>query len=154
MFKVDVFVDRAFSNHGENGSYGGYAAIIRSGRHEKVISGHEITTTTYRCELLGAIEAIKALTKPCEVTVYTESKYVADAPSQVRDWMSRGWKTKSGSVPKNLDLWRELIQVGKAGGHKIAFVHGRPSDREMTHRCASIAKEQRMIAMAGRGASV
>jgi ribonuclease HI len=103
---VDVFTDGACSG---NPGPGGWGAILRSGAHEKEISGGERLTTNNRMELMAAIRALEALTKPSTVVVHTDSRYVMDGITQwLPRWKKNGWKTSDKKPVKNEDLWRAL----------------------------------------------
>jgi ribonuclease HI len=104
--RVDVFTDGACSG---NPGPGGWGAILRSGAHEKEISGGERLTTNNRMELMAAIRALEALTKPSTVVVHTDSRYVMDGITQwLPRWKKNGWKTADKKPVKNEDLWRAL----------------------------------------------
>ena len=104
--QVDVFTDGACSG---NPGPGGWGAILRSGAHEKEISGGERMTTNNRMELMAAIRALEALSKPYTVILHTDSKYVMDGITQwLPRWKKNGWKTADKKPVKNEDLWRAL----------------------------------------------
>ena len=104
--RVDVFTDGACSG---NPGPGGWGAILRSGKHEREISGGERMTTNNRMELMAAIRALEALTKPSTVVVHTDSRYVMDGITQwLPRWKKNGWKTSDKKPVKNEDLWRAL----------------------------------------------
>jgi ribonuclease HI len=104
--RVDVFTDGACSG---NPGPGGWGAILRSGAHEKEISGGERMTTNNRMELMAAIRALEALSKPSTVILHTDSKYVMDGITQwLPRWKRNGWKTADKKPVKNEDLWRAL----------------------------------------------
>ncbi|MGH6878228.1 MAG: ribonuclease HI [Rhizomicrobium sp.] len=104
--QVEIFTDGACSG---NPGPGGWAAILRAGRHEKAISGGEPATTNNRMELMAAIRALEALKSPSVVTLYTDSRYVMDGASRwIQRWKLNGWRTADKSPVKNDDLWRAL----------------------------------------------
>ncbi|MCH1554258.1 MAG: ribonuclease HI, partial [Luminiphilus sp.] len=83
--------------------------LLRFGGHEKELSGGEVHTTNNRMELSAAIEALKALSETCQVTLTTDSTYVRDGITQwVRKWKANGWKTATKKPVKNQDLWIAL----------------------------------------------
>lgn len=99
---VEIFTDGACSG---NPGPGGWGAILRYNGHERELSGGERQTTNNRMELTAAIEALRALTRPCRVELYTDSKYVQQG---VMEWM-KGWKAKGWPERiKNQDLWKAL----------------------------------------------
>jgi len=87
---------------------GGWAAILRFGRHERELSGGEGETTNNRMELRAALEAVRALTEPCEVTLYTDSEYLKRGITEwLPNWKRRNWRRKGGKLA-NVDLWMKL----------------------------------------------
>ena len=137
MKEVNIYTDGACSgNPGE----GGYAAILMYGGVEKIISGCEEMTTNNRMELLGVISALKALKEQCVVNLYSDSQYVTDAFNKgwITDWVNNGWKTSSKKPVKNVDLWKELIEL--TSFHVVNFVKVKGhSDNEYNNRCDKIA---------------
>lgn len=88
---------------------GGWGAILEAGGKVKEMSGGEPLTTNNRMELMGAIMALEALTRPCKVDLHTDSKYVMDGiTSWIHGWKARGWKTADKKPVKNDDLWKRL----------------------------------------------
>jgi ribonuclease HI len=103
---IELFTDGACSG---NPGPGGWAAILRSGKHESELSGGEAHTTNNRMELMAVIEGLKKLKRASAVTVYTDSRYVMDGASKwILGWKSKGWKTADRKPVKNEDLWRRL----------------------------------------------
>lgn len=103
---VEIYTDGACRG---NPGPGGWAALLRFRGREKTLSGAERTTTNNRMELMGAIKGIEALTRPCRVTVYTDSSYVKNGITQwLANWKRRGWKTAGKQPVKNVDLWQRL----------------------------------------------
>ena len=88
---------------------GGWAALLRYGRHERELSGGEPETTNNRMELMAAIMALEALKEPCSVTLHTDSQYVRQGITEwLPNWVRRNWKTSGGGAVKNRDLWERL----------------------------------------------
>jgi ribonuclease HI len=103
---IELFTDGACSG---NPGPGGWAAILRSGKHESELSGGEAQTTNNRMELTAVIEGLKKLKLASAVTVYTDSRYVMDGASKwIVSWKRKGWKTADRKPVKNEDLWRRL----------------------------------------------
>jgi ribonuclease HI len=103
-----------------NPGIGGWAAILLSGANEKVLTGHDPHTTNNRMELQAAIQALAALTRPCQVEFHTDSQYVRKGITQyLPDWKRRDWNTKAGRPVQNADLWRELDAQTRQ--HEIAW---------------------------------
>ncbi len=87
---------------------GGWGAILRFGRHEREISGGEKDTTNNRMELRAALEALRALTEPCRVVLYTDSEYLKKGITLwMPNWKRRNWRRKGGKLA-NVDLWMKL----------------------------------------------
>ena len=106
MSRVEIFTDGACSG---NPGPGGWAAILRSGTHEKEIFGGERLTTNNRMELMAAIKGLDALKRPSTVTIYTDSRYVMDGLTKwLQKWKANGWRTSDKKPVKNNDLWKAL----------------------------------------------
>ncbi len=115
MKQVVIYTDGACRG---NPGVGGWAAILRSGGHEKIVSGGEPMTTNNRMELTAAIMGLMALTKTCEVTLYTDSTYVKNGITEwLANWKQRNWKTSQKKPVKNIDLWQELDR--QSSRHKV-----------------------------------
>jgi ribonuclease HI len=106
---VDIFTDGACSG---NPGPGGWGALLRMGRHEKEICGGELATTNQRMEIRAAIEALNALTRPCEVTIHSDSKYVIKGITEwIHGWKKNNWKNSSKKPVANQELWQALDQA-------------------------------------------
>ena len=108
---------------------GGWGAILRLGETEKELMGAERHTTNNRMELTAAIEALNALTRPCDVVLSTDSVYVRDGITKwVHGWQRRGWRTADGSAVKNVELWQALVAA--TARHRIdwRWVKGHSGD--------------------------
>jgi ribonuclease HI len=106
---VEIFTDGACKG---NPGPGGWGAVIRSGAHEKELSGGETLTTNNRMELLAAIESLNALKRPCKVILSTDSVYVRDGITKwVFGWQRNGWKTADKKPVKNVELWQALLEA-------------------------------------------
>ncbi|MAE35423.1 MAG: ribonuclease HI [Oceanospirillaceae bacterium] len=104
--KVELFTDGACKG---NPGPGGWGALLKYGANEKELWGGEDNTTNNRMELMAAIEGLKALTRPCQVILTTDSKYVKQGINQwLAGWKKNGWKTASKQPVKNKDLWQAL----------------------------------------------
>ncbi|MDQ2956741.1 MAG: ribonuclease HI [Actinomycetota bacterium] len=124
--RVVMYTDGACKG---NPGPGGWGAWLRSGAHERELSGGEPLTTNNRMELTAVIEGLSALKKPCEVTVFTDSQYVRQGITEwIHNWKARGWQTKDKKPVKNADLWRLLDQA--AGRHRVEWrwVRGHAGD--------------------------
>ncbi len=106
MDKIEIFTDGACKG---NPGKGGWGALLVAGENEKELFGGESNTTNNRMELKAVIEALTALTRPCEVVVHTDSQYVQKGISEwIHGWKARGWKTAAREPVKNVDLWQAL----------------------------------------------
>lgn len=106
---VVIYTDGACSG---NPGPGGWGAVLIAGAHERDLCGGEPATTNNRMELMGAIQALEALKKPCKVDLHTDSQYVRQGITQwIMSWKARGWRTADRSPVKNEDLWRRLDQA-------------------------------------------
>ena len=119
MKHVDIFTDGACS--GNPGS-GGWGAILRFNGIEKELSGGERETTNNRMEMTAVITALSALKEPCEVTLYSDSKYIIDSVTKgwAVGWRAKGWKKSDKSPALNPDLWEKLLALVEK--HKVTFV--------------------------------
>ncbi len=109
MDKIEIFTDGACRG---NPGPGGWGAILRCGDREKELYGSERETTNNRMELMAAIAALEALTRPCDVIVTTDSQYVRKGLTEwLSQWKRRGWKTADKKPVKNQDLWMRLEEA-------------------------------------------
>ncbi|HDR90068.1 MAG TPA: ribonuclease HI [Bacteroidetes bacterium] len=132
---IIIYTDGAASG---NPGPGGYGIVLKAGRHRKELSGGYSHTTNNRMELLAVIKALEALKKPgSRVTIYTDSRYVADAVEKgwVFEWERKGFKKK-----KNPDLWKRFLEVYR--NHRVEFVWIRGhADIPENERCDRLAVE-------------
>jgi ribonuclease HI len=106
MDKVEIFTDGACKG---NPGVGGWGALMVAGDAKKELFGGELNTTNNRMELTAVIESLKALKRPCEVILHTDSQYVQKGISEwIHGWKARGWKTSTKEPVKNADLWQAL----------------------------------------------
>ena len=124
MTKVQIYTDG--SARGNPDGPGGYGVVLhytdREGRlHEKTLSAGYVRTTNNRMELMAAIAGLEVLNRPCQVSLYSDSRYLTDAFNKgwIDNWVAKGWnRGKSGPV-KNIDLWKRLLQANKP--HQVEF---------------------------------
>lgn len=103
---VEIWSDGACSG---NPGPGGWGALLVFDGHEKELKGGEPATTNNRMELMAAIRALEALTRPCRVKLHTDSRYLKDGITQwIRRWKQNGWRTADKKPVKNVDLWQRL----------------------------------------------
>jgi ribonuclease HI len=104
--KIEIFTDGACLG---NPGPGGWGVILRFNGVEKEMSGGDKSTTNNRMELTAALEGLKALKRPCAVTLFTDSEYVRKGILEwLRPWKARGWKTADRKPVKNVDLWEQI----------------------------------------------
>jgi ribonuclease HI len=112
---VEIFTDGACRG---NPGPGGWAALLRYGDREQLISGAEPETTNNRMELMAAIEALTTLKRPAQVSLTTDSQYVRLGVTQwMVNWKRNGWRNAQKQPVKNRDLWERLDE--QAGRHRI-----------------------------------
>ena len=137
MKKVDIYTDGACRGNPGKGGWG--AVLVYNGR-EKELSGGERETTNNRMELTAAIESLKMLKEPCEVTLYSDSKYLIDAITKgwVYGWKAKGWRKADKSPALNVDLWEEILAL--LDKHKVTFVWVKGHDgHAYNERCDKLA---------------
>ena len=125
MSKVQIYTDG--SARGNPDGPGGYGAVLhftdsKGQLHEKELSAGYKKTTNTRMELMAAIVALEALNRPCEVDLYSDSKYLVDAVNLgwARSWKSRGWVKADKKPALNKDLWQKLLELLEI--HKVTFI--------------------------------
>ncbi len=106
LHHVEIFTDGACLG---NPGPGGWAALLRSGRNEKMLAGAHAETTNNRMEMLAAIQGLKQLKKRCRVDLYTDSKYLISGITEwLPGWKRNAWKNARKQAVKNADLWQKL----------------------------------------------
>ena len=140
MKKVTVYTDGACSY---NPGPGGFGAVLVYKGIEKEISGFDENTTNNRMELTAVISALECLKESCEIDLYTDSKYVADAFNKrwINNWSNNGWKTSAKKPVENQDLWIKLIELVKNHKIKWIWVKGH-ADNELNERCDKLARAE------------
>ncbi len=140
---VSLYTDG--SARGNPDGPGGYGAILvyidsKGVTHEREYSGGFKKTTNNRMELMAAIIGLEALTRPCIVTLSSDSQYLVKAFTEhwIEGWMKKGWKRGQNEPVKNVDLWKRLLKAMEP--HQVSFVwvkghNGHP----MNERCDVLA---------------
>jgi ribonuclease HI len=125
---VEIFTDGACKG---NPGPGGWGALIRMGAREKEVSGGDPLTTNNRMELMAAIKALEALTRPCRVKLTTDSNYVRDGIMKwIHGWQRNGWKTSDRKPVKNAELWQALLTATKTHQVEWHWVKGHSGHSE------------------------
>ena len=141
--EVEIFTDGACKG---NPGPGGWGAILRSNGKERELSGGEELTTNNRMELMAAIEALRALKKPCHVQLWTDSNYVRDGITKwIHGWRRNGWRTADKKPVKNAELWQALLDA--TAPHRIDWHwvkgHGGHPENERADALACAEAETR-----------
>ena len=144
MKQIEIYTDGACRG---NPGPGGYGAVLKYRRHRKEISGGFRETTNNRMEIFAAIAALEQLIEPCEITLYSDSRYLVDAVSKrwLANWKRRGWIKADKQPVLNVDLWRRLEAAMAPHRLKFVWVRGHASNAE-NNRCDELA-----VAAATRG---
>lgn len=117
MKHVYIFTDGACRG---NPGPGGWGALLRYGRHEKILSGAENHTTNNRMELTAAIQALATLKESCTIELYTDSQYLQKGITEwLEGWKRKNWKKADKKLVKNADLWQLLDS--EVTRHKISW---------------------------------
>ncbi|MCQ2531122.1 MAG: ribonuclease HI [Saccharofermentans sp.] len=137
LTKVTIYTDGACSG---NPGPGGWGAILQASGVEKEMSGGEALTTNNRMELMAVIKSLEALTRPCEVDVYSDSAYVVNAFNQnwISGWKRNGWKNSAKAEVANRELWERLL--AQTEKHQVKFIKVKGhADNEFNNRCDRLA---------------
>lgn len=144
---VDIYTDGACAN---NPGKGGYGIVMmykdkNNLMHQKEFSKGYKLTTNNRMELTAVIDALNLLKKPCNIKLYSDSKYVVDAINQkwLDGWQNKNWKLNTKNPVKNIDLWKKYLIASK--DHKIEFIwvkgHASNKYNELCDKLAVKARE-------------
>ena len=142
MDHVEIFTDGACSG---NPGPGGWGAILRAKGKEKELSGGEKNSTNNRMEMMAVIMALEALTRPCHVTITTDSQYVMKGMTEwLAGWKARNWKTAAKKPVKNVELWQRLDKAIATHQVKWEWVRGHQGhpENERADQLAVAAREQ------------
>lgn len=125
--KVTLYTDGACSG---NPGPGGWGVVLIYGKHERELSGGEPETTNNRMELMATIAGLKHLKEPCDVTLYTDSKYVLQGFTEwLPGWQKKGWKTADKKPVKNVELWQKLVEAAAQHSIEWKWVKGHSGDK-------------------------
>ncbi len=139
---VRIYTDGAARGNPEGP--GGYGTILayedtKGNLHTREYSQGYVKTTNNRMELMAVIAGLEALNRPCQVEVYSDSKYVTDAFNKhwIEGWLKKNWKGSTGPV-KNVDLWKRLLKAIE--NHKVSFIWVKGHNgHEQNERCDFLA---------------
>ncbi|NLL40015.1 MAG: ribonuclease HI [Clostridiales bacterium] len=138
--KVSIYTDGACSG---NPGPGGWGTILMYKKNKKELSGGEAMTTNNRMELMAVIAGLEALKEPCDVTVFSDSKYIVDSINLgwAEKWQKNDWMKSKKEKAKNHELWERLFKAMEP--HKVEFVWVKGhAENEFNNRCDKIAVEQ------------
>ena len=141
--EVSIYTDG--SARGNPDGPGGYGTVLefvdtKGELHTKEFSCGYKKTTNNRMELMAAIVGLEALNKPCDVELYSDSKYLVDASNQqwIDSWLKKGWKRGKNEPVKNIDLWKRLLKAKEQ--HRVTFIWVKGHDgHAQNERCDELA---------------
>ena len=138
--RVEIFTDGACSG---NPGVGGWGAILRYKDIEKELSGGEENTTNNRMELMAVIMALSALKTNCNISLYTDSKYVMNGITEwLANWKRNNWRTANKKQEvKNVDLWQRLDELTQQHEIRWLWVKGHNGHPE-NERCDALARSE------------
>jgi ribonuclease HI len=137
--EVIIYTDGGCEPNPGKGGYG--VVLLRGGRRDELSEGFQRTTNN-RMEILAAIKGLEALDGVCDVTLYSDSKYLINGITKgwARKWRAKGWMRTDTEKAKNADLWARMLRLVEQ--HKIAFVWVRGhTGNEGNERCDALATE-------------
>jgi len=141
--KVTIYTDGAARGNPEGP--GGYGAVLqyidpKGTLHEREYSAGYKKTTNNRMELMAAIAGLEALTRPCEVTLISDSKYLTDAFNKgwIDSWQKKNWVKSDKKPVKNIELWKELLAAMEPHRVRFIWVKGHDGHPE-NERCDALA---------------
>lgn len=132
-----MFTDGACSG---NPGPGGWGTILKFNGVEKELSGGASETTNNRMEMIAVISGLKALKEPCEVDLFTDSKYVCDSVTKgwVYSWKKNNWRKSDKKPALNVDLWEEMLHLLEIHKVKFNWIKGHNGHSE-NERCDKLA---------------
>lgn len=108
---------------------GGWGVLLRHGTVQKTLHGGAPQTTNNQMELTAVIKGLEALKQPCQVVLYTDSKYVLEGITKwIHGWKRNGWRTAGKSPVKNGELWQRLDQAAARHSIEWRWVKGHSGD--------------------------
>lgn len=146
--KITIYTDGACSGNPGVGGWGAillYSTIDKNGKKQtlkKAISGREENTTNNKMEMMAVISSLKLLKKPCDIDLYTDSKYVMSGITEwIYNWIKNGWKGADKKPVKNKELWQEMFELTKLHQIHWHWVKGH-ADNELNNEVDKLAREQ------------
>ena len=144
---VVIYTDGACSN---NPGEGGYGIVLMYEKKDGSVIKKELSkgyklTTNNRMELLAVIDALKNLNKPCNIKLYSDSKYVIDSIEKwLKGWQEKNWKLNTKNPVKNIDLWLQYLEVSKPHNIKFIWVKGHNENKynELCDKLAVLARSK------------
>lgn len=138
MKEVTIYTDGACSG---NPGPGGYGVVLMYGTARKELSAGYRLTTNNRMEVLAVIRGLEALKEPCQVNLYSDSRYVVDAIEKgwVVKWRSNHWMRNNKERASNVDLWEKLLTLLEKHRVKFIWVKGH-ADNPGNERCDELAR--------------
>ncbi len=135
---ITIYTDGACSGNPGSGGYG--VVLIYNNKRKELSEGFKLTTNN-RMEILAVIKGLETLNQPCEVTLYSDSKYVVDAIEKgwVERWKSNNWKRNKKEMAVNIDLWKRLLELLAIHKVKFKWVKGHANNIE-NERCDELAR--------------
>ncbi len=123
---VQIYTDGACQG---NPGPGGWGAILLWNQHKREIFGGEVDTTNNRMEMMAVIESLRILKRRCQVTLFTDSKYVQNGiTTWIHNWKRNNWRTSAKKPVKNVDLWQELDRLNSIHDVTWNWVKGHSGD--------------------------
>ncbi len=148
--RVEIYTDGACRG---NPGIGGWGASLRFNGRRKNLYGAEAQTTNNRMELTAVIQALEALSRLCDVRIYTDSKYVLDGVTKwMPNWKKNSWKTAAKKPVKNVELWQRLDQALQQHQVDWQWVKGHSGDEG--NECADALANQAIDEMLNKAGSI
>ncbi len=138
MKELDIYTDGACSGNPGAGGYG--VVMLYKGARKELSQGYKLTTNN-RMEMLAVIKGLECLKEPCQVTLYSDSKYVVDSITKgwVYRWKKRGWVKSDKKKALNVDLWERLLPLLEKHRVEFVWVKGH-ADNVENERCDELAR--------------
>lgn len=140
--EVILYTDGGCRGNGKETTVGGYGIVLIYKDAKKEIKKGFKNTTNNIMEMSSVIDGLSLLKEPCKVKVFSDSAYVINAFNQrwVNNWIKNGWKTSNKEPVKNIELWKQLIEL--TNYHEVEFIKVKGhADNELNNRCDELANE-------------